>query len=265
MKVSKLGTSYGRQVNRTMLSEPNLNKFQPIQIDASLSARAREAIRTGILSGELAAGTLHSVTALADLFGISRTPVREALIDLSKHGMVRFERNRGVRILQPSVHDLEEIVEIRLLLEPPATYRAVSKITVETLDQLERELAAMATTSEVSDFVGFMQHDRRFHSLILGRSGNERLHDFIDQLRDLVVSRGNSTLGASRSAKEIVAEHRTILNHIADGNAPAAAAAMYDHIARTGQLLIAQEGGSSDPLDFTLSYRVEASIPTAGA
>lgn len=237
-----------------MLSEPHVDSIQRLEADMPLSARAREAIRTGILSGQLVAGTLHSVTALAERFGISRTPVREALIELSKQGMVRFERNRGVRILEPSVHDLEEIVEIRLLLEPPAIYRAVGKIDADTIGQLEDELIEMAHAAESADFVAFMRHDRRFHSLILGQSGNERLQGFIDQLRDLIVSRGNSTLGASRSAQEILAEHRAILDHIAAGDALAAATSMHDHIERTGRLLVTQEGGSIELLDITQRY-----------
>jgi len=219
----------------------------------SLSARAREAIRTGILTGQLAPGTLHSVKSLADRFGISRTPVREALIDLSKQGMVRFERNRGVRILQPSVHDLEEIVEIRLLLEPPATYRAALKIGPEVLSQLSLEIAEMAHADEHHDHIAFMRHDRRFHSLILGESENDRLQEFIDQLRDLVVERGNSTLGTTRSGQDILAEHRLILDRIRARDATGAAAAMHDHIDRTGRMLITQEGGSTDLLDTTHS------------
>jgi DNA-binding GntR family transcriptional regulator len=238
----------------SLLPTREIDPIQRIEIDVSLSARAREAIRTGILSGQLGPGTLHSVKSLADRFGVSRTPVREALIDLSKQGMVRFERNRGVRILEPSVHDLEEIVEIRLLLEPPATYRAVPKISAGTLRELEQEIAEMASANERHDDIGFMRHDRRFHSLILGESENDRLREFIDQLRDLVVARGNSTLGTTRSAQEILAEHRAILERIAAGDPRGAADAMHDHIDRTGRMLIAQEGGSTELLDVTRSY-----------
>ena len=85
---------------------------------------------------------------LAERFGVSRTPVREALLLLERQGVVRFERNRGVRVLETSVHDLEEVFTLRLLLEVPATYRACGLLTAEDLDALERELAAMAAPGE---------------------------------------------------------------------------------------------------------------------
>jgi DNA-binding GntR family transcriptional regulator len=238
----------------SLLPTPEANPIQPIEADASQTARAREAIRVGILNGQLEPGTLYSVKALADRFGVSRTPVREALIDLSKQGMVRFERNRGVRILQPSVHDLEEIVEIRLLLEPPATFQAVPHVSAEQLVELESEIREMSEAAGRNDHVAFMRHDRRFHSIILRAARNDRLQQFIDQLRDLVVARGNSTLGATRSAQEILDEHRVILKRIAAGDAAGAAAAVHDHIDRTGRMLIAQEGGSADLLDLTQAY-----------
>lgn len=223
--------------------------IRPIETELPLSVRAREAIRSAIIVGQLAPGTLHSVQALASRFGISRTPVREALIDLSKQGMVSFERNRGVRILETSVHDLEEILAIRLLLEPPATYRAVAQFTPSAQRELELEVAAMANAAERDDQISFMRHDRGFHSIILGMSGNRRLQEFIDQIRDLVVARGNSTLGTTRSPLEIVEEHRFILDRISEGDAVGAASAMREHISRTGRLLIAQEGGDGKILE----------------
>jgi DNA-binding GntR family transcriptional regulator len=99
--------------------------LQSLTLDHStLAARAHDAIRAAIVDGRLAAGERYSVARLAERFGVSRTPVREALLLLERQGVVRFERNRGVRVLETSVHDLEEVFTLRLLLEVPATYRA---------------------------------------------------------------------------------------------------------------------------------------------
>lgn len=233
----------------TTLPPPVPDPIRPIETDLSLSERAREAIRSAIILGQLAPGSLHSVKALADRFGISRTPVREALIDLANQGMVRFERNRGVRILQTSIHDLEEILAIRLLLEPPATYRAVPNFSATIGQRLESELVAMAQAAEREDQFSFMNHDRRFHSVILGISGNRRLQEFIDQLRNLILTRGNSTLWTTRSPQELLFEHRFILERISAGDALGAASAMHEHIIRTGRMLIAQEGGDGGVLE----------------
>jgi DNA-binding GntR family transcriptional regulator len=69
------------------------------------------------VDGRLEAGERYSVAQLAERFGVSRTPVREALLVLERQGVVRFERNRGVRVLETTAHDLEEVFALRLLLE----------------------------------------------------------------------------------------------------------------------------------------------------
>src|SRR5918996_737867 len=91
-------------------------RLRPIQARPSRTREVLDILLPAIVKGELAAGSLHSVAELADSLGVSRTPVREALIELASRGMVRFERNRGVRVLQTSIRDIEEIFEIRLLL-----------------------------------------------------------------------------------------------------------------------------------------------------
>jgi DNA-binding GntR family transcriptional regulator len=174
---------------------------------------------------------------------VSRTPVREALIDLAAQGMVRFERNRGVRILQTSAHDLEEIFALRVLLEVPATYRATEQFTPSALNRLRKEFTAQERAVRADDEISFMDHDRRFHELILETSGNRRLAAFVDRLRDLVQTRGVSTAGLSRSLADIYEEHRRILDAIAASDPQGAARAMREHVLQTGELILSQQEG----------------------
>ncbi len=109
--------------------------LREIKAESSITDRVRESIRQAIIDGELAPGSLHSVQSLANIFKVSRTPVREALIDLAGADMVEFERNRGVRILETSVNDLEEILVLRILLEVPATHRAAAQIDADGLER----------------------------------------------------------------------------------------------------------------------------------
>jgi len=234
-------------VNQDQREKATGAMLEEIKTDPSLTDRVRESILGAIVDGRLQPGSLHSVQTLATAFGVSRTPVREALIDLSGQGVVKFERNRGVRILQTSVHDLEEILALRLLLEVPATHRAVENGSAELVPALEAELAAMKEAAGGGDEVTTMRHDRRFHELINEASGNARLAAFVDSLRDLVLTRGISTVGRSRELPEIVAEHAAIIAAIEAGDAAAAAAAMKEHLVNTGRLLLAQESGGIDP------------------
>lgn len=211
-----------------------------------LQDRVREALRAAIIDGRLVPGNLYSVQTLADQFGVSRSPVREALIDLSQKGMVRFERNRGVRVLETSIHDLKEIFVLRILLEVPATYRATGQITPEATAALQRELEAMRTAADGDDERTMMRHDVRFHHVLLMMSGNRRLAEYVERLRDLVLTKGASTVGRSRSLHDICDEHEELLERVAARDERGAAAAMKRHLMNTGRLLLRQEGGHED-------------------
>jgi DNA-binding GntR family transcriptional regulator len=222
---------------------PPDGSLQELEAEPSLTDRARKSIREAIIDGQLAPGSLHSVQSLADVFKVSRTPVREALIDLASDGMVSFERNRGVRILETSVHDLEEILAIRILLEVPAAHRAASLVTPEVLNAIRSELDQMIVASEKNDESTTMLHDRRFHILINQASGNNRLADYVDKLRDQILTRGVSTVGRSRPLAAVVEQHTAILERLEARDPEGAAASMKQHLSNTGALLLKQEGG----------------------
>lgn len=211
---------------------------------ASVNAQVLASLRAAVITGELAPGSLHSVQNLATQLGVSRTPVREALIKLAQQGMVRFERNRGVRILLTSLHDLEEVFALRLLLEPPAVRRAVTRLDGNQKRELRRMFAHMEKAAKADDEFTMFEHDRRFHRVLLEAAGNARLAAFVDGLRDMVLRRGVSTARESRSLDDIVAEHRAILDLIEAGDAEGAAKAMREHVRHTAELLIAQEAGA---------------------
>lgn len=208
---------------------------------STLTTRALEALRAAIVDGRLAAGERYSVAQLAERFGVSRTPVREALLVLERQGVVRFERNRGVRVLETTAHDIEEVFALRLLLEVPATRRACVLLDDDDLAALDHEIRAMATLAPEGDEGAFMAHDRRFHEIILRGSGNRRLAGIVAQLRDLVRFRGASTVGRSRDLEAILAEHVTILDALRARDPAAAADAMRAHLLETARLLLAQE------------------------
>jgi DNA-binding GntR family transcriptional regulator len=216
-----------------------------VQVEGSLTSKVGEALRSAIVAGELTAGQLYSVHDLAATLGVSRTPVREALIKLASKGMVQFERNRGVRILQSDAHDLEEVFELRLLLEVPSARLAVARMTQDDVVELAKILELMKQAAENGDERSLMAHDRRFHSLILEAAGNHRLAVFVDSLRDLVLTRGVSTAGASRTLHDIADEHIPVLEQIQAGDGDGAAEAMRAHVLRTAQLLITQEFDAS--------------------
>lgn len=222
---------------------PRAAPVKQLRSTSTVNAQVLDALRTAVITGELSPGTLHSVASLAAQLGVSRTPVREALIKLAHQGMVRFERNRGVRILQTSLHDLEEVFALRLLLEVPATRRAVHLLTPVARRSLRTVFTAMEKAAAADDEYRMWEHDRRFHRALLEASGNGRLAEYVDSLRDMVLRRGVTTAHQSRSLAGIVEEHWAVLERVEAADADGAADAMRAHLLRTAQLLLAQEGG----------------------
>jgi len=218
--------------------------LEPLAAPQTLAAHTRRAVLAAIADGRLEAGGRYSVAQLAEQLGVSRTPVREALLVLEREGRVRFERNKGVRVLETTAVDVAEVFELRLLLEVPATARACG--IVET-GALQAELDAMGEAARAGDEAAFMDRDERFHELILLAAGNRRLAAIVAGLRDTVRGRGASTVGRSRSLDEIQAEHGAILDALIAGDGDRAGAAMRYHLRRTGDLLAGQYGGGATP------------------
>lgn len=197
-----------------------------------------EILRAAIVEGRLAPGSLHSVRELAEQLAVSRTPVREALLQLARDRMVRFERNRGVRIMKTTMHDLEEIFEIREWLEVPATARAAERCTVAQLRNIERSLQEMRQAVDADDEERLWRHDRAFHRAILLASGNTRVADYVDGLRDMVLLRDSTTVRKGRTPQAVLDEHHPIMSALLDKDPAAAAQAMAKHIVHTKQLLL---------------------------
>lgn len=214
-----------------------MSALEPLAAPQTLASHARTAVLAAIGDGRLEAGGLYSVAQLAEQLGVSRTPVREALLMLEREGRVRFERNRGVRVLAPTAHDIAEVFELRLLLEVPTTAAHAAHVD---LPRLEEAFEAMSAAADADDEAAFMDGDERFHAVILAAGGNRRLVAAVAQLRDAVRGRGASTVGRSRGLPEILGEHRAILEALRAGDGDRAAAAMRYHLRRTGDLLAAQ-------------------------
>lgn len=105
-----------------------------------------------MVAGELKPGELYSAPALGERFGVSATPVREAMLELSKDGFVVAERNRGFRVVEVAERDLDEISQIRLLLEVPTTVEVAKIIEPSLLDRLSGiadEISAAAGEGEL--------------------------------------------------------------------------------------------------------------------
>ena len=171
---------------------------------------------TAILRGEIAPGTRLREETLAKSYAVSRTPIREALIQLSASGLVALERNRGATVLQLSRSDVTEIYDLRSLLEAEAAARAATRATPEIVDELFeacnqfRGLRRASASEQLAV-------DNRFHSAIAAASGSKRLFACVRQVAMIPEAYRASTAYSSQEMIEAEGHHRAIASAIRDG------------------------------------------------
>jgi DNA-binding GntR family transcriptional regulator len=199
---------------------------------SDLRSQAVAMLRASIVSGELSSDTVHSAAALATRMGVSITPVREAILDLANAGLVEVIRNRGFRVLKVADEDLDEITEVRQMLEPPAMRLIVRRARIEDLQRLWPMVHQMKISSR-SDLSAFLLQDHNFHLNLLELSGNARLKKAINMLRDQTRLTGIASLLHDGALVDSAFEHEKILQALIDREAEIAVDLMHRHIAHT--------------------------------
>jgi DNA-binding GntR family transcriptional regulator len=217
---------------------------------SSLADGVAQAVRDGVAAGELVPEQTYSVYQLADLLGVSRSPVREGLLRLAEAGLIEIRRNRGFRVLPPRAQDIDEIVGIRLALEPPAARRAAEHGTEDHHAAIRAALATMADAAGRGDETAFWPADRALHDLLLRAAGRPRTAAIVDGLRTATALLGPPTTAGGRTLAEILAEHEPVVTAVLARDGAAAEAAMRVHLEATRGLLTALTRRSDDrPLD----------------
>ncbi len=233
----------------------------------SLADAVVDAVRAGITAGELVPDATYSVYQLADVLGVSRSPVREGLLRLAEAGLVRIDRNRGFRVLTPQARDIEEIIDIRLALEPPAARRAAEQATDAQHAEIRAAFEAMGTalgegSTATADEARFWVADHAVHDTVMRAGGNQRAAAIIDRLRATTALLGPPTTAAGRTLAEIRDEHEPIVTAVLHRRGADAEQAMRHHLEHTGELLARTLAGSLDgPLDRTLEGAAAAAEP----
>lgn len=186
----------------------------------NLVQEAYERLKGEILESRLPPGFHSPEPEIAARLGMSRTPVREALLRLEADGLVELIPRRGARIVPVSIDDMREIYEILTALEPEAAayvalnHRDESELSdlVEATDDMERAIAE-------NDLDAWAAADGRFHRKLLNLHNNKRMTEFIMKLFDQTHRVRNMTLRLRKKPTRSTREHRQILQQIKARNA----------------------------------------------
>ncbi|MEV4196562.1 GntR family transcriptional regulator, partial [Streptomyces toxytricini] len=203
----------------------------------SAADRVYRHVKEHVLDRRYEGGTLLTEGGLAAAVGVSRTPVREALLRLQAEGLLRLYPKKGALVLPVSAQEIADVVETRLLVEE-FTVRRTVPAPPALLDRLEALLREQRRHAAAGDAAAFSAADRAFHAEIVRGSGNAILCGLYDQLRDRQLRMGTALLHDRPDRVErSLAEHAGILAALRAGDADAAATAVRAHVGRVGELV----------------------------
>lgn len=199
----------------------------------SLRERVSQALRAAIVSGEMEPGVVYSAPSLASRFGVSATPVREAMLDLVREGTVTIVPNKGFRVSEVDDASLDQLTQIRQLLEPPVVGRVTPHVPAEDLPELREMAQRIVDGAAAGDLVAYTEADREFHLRLLAYDGNPRLVDLVAELRGQTRLLGLTGMLTSGVLAENAREHLELVDLVEARDAAGAEALMHAHIART--------------------------------
>jgi DNA-binding GntR family transcriptional regulator len=196
------------------------------KIPVNLTLRAYEAIRDQIITGKLDGRRHLTEEVFVRDFGISKSPIREALNRLESEGLIRISPRRGTFVAELSIHDVEEIFELRKVLEGLAVRDAV--LDRETLSQMRASVQAASVFLRKNDVLSYTREDTKFHSLLAQSSKNSRLRKILENIRDqMSLLRWKTFELASHTSIE---EHSHILDALEKGQRDVAEKLVAQHI-----------------------------------
>jgi DNA-binding GntR family transcriptional regulator len=201
-----------------------------------LRDQVANALRAALIAGELLPGSVYSAPGLAADFGVSATPVREAMLDLAREGLVEPVRNKGFRVTEVSERDLDQYAEIRALIEVPIVGQVTRTAEREQLEALRPVAEEIVAAAREHDLIGYLEADRRFHLTLLGLSGNDRLVETVGDLRKRSRLYGLTMLDARNELLPSAEEHLELLDLMLADDVSGAEACMARHLGHVRSL-----------------------------
>ncbi|MFM0045613.1 MULTISPECIES: GntR family transcriptional regulator [Paraburkholderia] len=212
----------------------------------SLRSQALEQIRRNIITGVLPAGELYSEQSLADKMGVSRSPVREALLQLASEGLVELIPHRGVRIALIDPAYLTYILEFRAAIDGYCARTLASNPRRKVLEKLDAELARQRDLIAAGNWESWPDANMDFHSVLARSVGNPLMESAIAELGSHMMRLGFLIHGQHDQIRENFAAHTAIVDAIRKGDPATAQALACEHLQSTEELIKRHFGKPDD-------------------
>jgi len=191
-----------------------------------------DGLREQIFSKQIAPGSWLDEQSLAKQFGISRTPMREAIKVLASEGLITIKMRRGAYVTEVNRGDLEQIYTVLSLLESQAVKEVAIKASEDELNLLDHLHHRLEKAAADRDIEQFFEINSKFHELIQEIAGNRWMNGVIDDLRKVLKLHRRESLTSTGRIQNSLMEHREILKAILKRDQLAAEAAMRKHWTR---------------------------------
>ncbi|WP_449276953.1 GntR family transcriptional regulator [Leucobacter sp. GX24907] len=224
-----------------------MTRLTQLERPLNLRESVLDQLRTAIITGELQEGELVSAPTLGQALGVSATPVREAMMDLAREGLVETVKNKGFRVTTMSEKDLDDLASIRLMIEPPSMHQVVGRISEEAFAEMELLADRCLAGAQTENLGEYLLNDRAFHALILSFTDNPQLVELATSLRVRTRMYGLKALAEEGLLADSAIEHQQLVQLLRDGDGAGAEALMRAHIGHARSIWATGAHASEDP------------------
>jgi len=216
-----------------------MNSFnlKPIVREETTKERVYKEIKRAILNGMIPSGEIFTEVKMAELLNISRTPVREALQDLIKEGLVITIPRKGLTVRKVTEEEIDQVFLLRAAIEREVVRKLTGKITDEQLEQLEQICKEQEKAKDDQDNVTFINLDQVFHITLTKFARMELVEQVLMNLQQLTVLIGLQGVRRKSRMDEVLVEHRRILKALKEQDAEQATIAVTEHLKQSKESL----------------------------
>jgi DNA-binding GntR family transcriptional regulator len=195
-----------------------------------LKVQTYEILKEAIIRGILTDNEMMTEKRAAEQFQVSRTPFREAIQILESEGWVYTIPYKGTYISPITARDMEEVFELRVMLETSIVEKILLNVSENSLKRLEQLISIMKTNPAEQDDYEFMAIDHDFHKVIYELTNNKRIIHVFEQTSDTIRRIGVRVLHRKNRREEVISEHMEIVKGLRDGTA---GEALLEHLMKT--------------------------------